>query len=178
MSLRDRADKGLAAANKIGFSFVSRSLASLAKSDGVGWKKTIASVNAEVDQARRMLLPAQFLKKLRIAWRSQRWFESLFAETRCWATAVMTQLGDPTRRFHHRFPRKNGRILVGNLLLEDFVSCAPLRSLTRAILSTNAYGNELTLTMRCDPATISRAKAELFMDDFVKRLLERRAEPR
>ena len=175
MSLRDRADKELSAANKIGFSFLSRSLKSLADADTDGWSDAIASVNTEVDQARRLLLPAQFLKKLRIARRSQRWFQSLFADTRCWATAIMTQLGDPTRRFHHRFPRKDGRIVVGNLMLLDFVSCAPLRPLTRAILSTNAYGNELTLTMRCDPGCISRSDAESFMDDFVNRLLPRRA---
>lgn len=173
MNLRDREDLQLEAANKLGFSFLSRSLQQLDAADAENWSPFISEVSAEIDQAKRLRLPAQFLKKLAIARTSQRLFESLFTSTRCWGTAVLTQLGDPTRRFHTRFPRKDGRVLIGKLLLSDFVSCGPLRPLTHAILSTNAYGNELTLSMRCDPTKIARETADAVLDDFVVRLKKR-----
>ena len=67
MNLRDRADVALSAANKIGFGFVSRSLADLRDASTDRWQETVKSVNAEMEQARRSRLPAQFLKKLAIA---------------------------------------------------------------------------------------------------------------
>lgn len=175
MNLREREDLSLEAANKIGFSFLSRSMKQLCLADVDQWRKFISEISAEVDEAKRMRLPAQFLKKLAIARRSQSWFERCLTPKRCWGTAVMTQLGDPTRRFYTRFPRKNGRIMVGDLLLTSFVSCGPLRPLTHAILSANAYGNELTLSMRCDQKKIARATAESFLDEFVDRLKSRSA---
>lgn len=173
MNLRDRQDLKLEAANKIGFSFLSRSLEQLRDADTTRWSEFIAEVNSEIEQAKRLRLPAQFLKKLAIA-RIWPWcFKHCFSESRCWGTAVLTQLGDPTRRFYNRFPRIDGRILIGDLRLTDFVSCGPLRPMTHAILSTNAYGNELTLSMRCDASKIARKTAEEFLDDFVDRLHRR-----
>lgn len=173
MNLRDREDLKLEAANKIGFSFLSRSFMELQSADTENWSDFITEVNAEIEQAKRLRLPAKFLTKLAIARKSFRWFRNIFSDSRCWGTAVLTQLGDPTRRFYNRFPRNKGRILVGNLILTDFVSCGPLRPLTHAILSTNAYGNELTLSMRCNQNAVARETAESFLDDFVRRLKER-----
>lgn len=173
VNLRDREDLQLEAANKLGFSFISRSLQQLNAADTEDWHPFITQVSAEIDQAKRLRLPAQFLKKLAIARICQRWFQRCFSTSRCWGTAILTQLGDPTRRFHTRFPREDGRVLIGNLLLSDFVSCGPLRPLTHAILSTNAYGNELTLSMRCDPTKIAKETAESVLDDFVERLKKR-----
>jgi hypothetical protein len=36
----------------------------------------------------------------------------------------------------------------------------------------------MTLTMRCDPTTIEQSAAEELLDDFLARLLKRRARPR
>jgi len=173
MNLRDRDDATLPAANKIGFGFLSRSLAALQSADTDDWNSFITSVHAEMKKARQLRLPAQFLKNLGVARKSFKLFAHCFSENRCWATGIMTQLGDPTRRFFYRFPRRNGRILVGNLLLTEFISSAPLRPLTRALLSVNTYGNEMTLTLRCDPATIHQSIAEEVMDDFLARLMAR-----
>jgi hypothetical protein len=173
MNLRDRDDMKLSAANKIGFGFVSRAIRRLQEADCGGWHEAIADVNQEMEQAVRFRLPGQFLKKLAIARAVPGWMQRCLSAERCWATAILTQLGDPTRRFQTKFKRQQGRILVGNLLLSKIVSCAPLRPMTRALLSMNTYGNEMTLTMRCDPTCIDQEVAEAKMDEFLARLQAR-----
>ncbi len=170
MNLRDRQDMRLSSANKMGFSFLSRSLRELASADSDRRSSALASVHAELKESRQLILPAQFLQKLAWLHRIPIWFDYWFAKERCWATAILTQIGDPTRRFRTRFARKNGRIVVGDLTLSRIASCGPLRPQSHGLLSINTYGNTMTLTFCWDPATIDRSAAEAFLDCVVERL--------
>ncbi len=173
MNLRGRDDIKLSSANKIGFSFTSRSLRDLALADSDHWLEVVEGVNAELKNARKLVLPARFLKKLALIAHVPMWFDYWFSTKHCWATAILTQIGDPTRRFRTRFKRTHGRIVVGDLVLSDFVSCGPLRPLSRGLLSINTYGNTMTLTFCWDPATIDRSAAEVFLDRMISRLTQR-----
>lgn len=70
---------------------------------------------------------------------------------RCLSTAVLSNVGDPSRRFTARFPREKGRVVCGNLVLESFSGVPPLRPKTRATLSIFTYRRQLAISLRCDP---------------------------
>jgi hypothetical protein len=82
----------------------------------------------------------------------------------CLASAVLSNIGDPTRRFACKLPRRDGRLVVGNLLLDDITGVPPLRPHTRATFSVFAYRRKLTISLRCDETH--------FSDDDTLRLLE------
>ena len=76
----------------------------------------------------------------------------------------MSNIGDPTRRFAAKLPRKDGRVVAGNLLLDDITGVPPLRPHTRATFSVFAYRRKLTISLRCDD--------KYFSDEDTIRLLE------
>lgn len=119
---------------------------------------------------RKYQLPVGMLKKLRLLSRLGISMNRFFKEDACCGTALLTNIGDPTRRFHNRFPREQGLIRVGNLLLEHIVGIAPLRPLTRAIFDVFTYGNRLSLALRCDPHFFTEDDSHALVDLFAKEL--------
>ena len=69
----------------------------------------------------------------------------------CMASAILSNVADPSRRFTARLPRKAGRIVAGNLVLEEITGVPPLRPGTRATFSISQYDRRLTISLRCDP---------------------------
>ena len=88
----------------------------------------------------------------------------------CLATAVMSNIGDPTRRFTAVLPRRAGRILAGNLTLDDVTGVPPLRRNTLAAFSAFAYRRRLTICLRCQAPTFSPADTEQLLDLYVNHL--------
>ena len=69
----------------------------------------------------------------------------------CMASAILSNIADPSRRFTARLPRQAGRIVAGNLVLEEFMGVPPLRPGTGATFSISQYDSRLTISLRCDP---------------------------
>ena len=76
---------------------------------------------------------------------------ALLSGSYCLATAVLSNVGDPSRRFTARLPRDDGRVVAGNLVMEDIFGVPPLRPKTRATVSVFTYRRGLTISLRCDP---------------------------
>jgi hypothetical protein len=162
VNLRDQQDIGMPAANKMGYGFVS-----LRTTDVSDEERRLTAVHRSTERLRRRRLPHATLRCLgglcgipgALSW--------LMSTRRCLATAVLTNIGDPTRRFAVTFPRDRGRLVAGNLVLDRISSVAPLRPLTRAVFSVNTYANRLTLTARCDPAHFSPEHAAWLLRGLV-----------
>ena len=108
------------------------------------------------------------------------WCRALWTMIRapvCLASAVMSNIGDPTRRFAARLPRHDGRLVVGNLLLDDITGVPPLRPHTRATFSVFAYRRRLTISLRCDAAHLSDGDTEQLLELYVRRLRSYAAAP-
>jgi hypothetical protein len=88
----------------------------------------------------------------------------------CLATAVLSNIGDPTRRFAARLPRRGGRIVAGNLVLEDVTGVPPLRPNTRAIFCVYSYGRKLTVSLRCDASFLSEKDTAGLLDLYIRQL--------
>ncbi|MCD0463114.1 hypothetical protein [Roseiconus lacunae] len=84
--------------------------------------------------------------------------------SRCLATGVFSNAGDPSRRFTGRLPKRRGKVSCDDFTLEAITGVPPLREQTRSTLSSSIYGRQLTFSLRCDPY--------LFGPDDTKDLLE------
>jgi hypothetical protein len=88
----------------------------------------------------------------------------------CLASAVFSNIGDPTRRFSARLPRRDGRLVVGNLLLDDITGVPPLRPHTRATFFSCTYRRRLSVSVRCDRAYLSDQDAARLLEIYVRHL--------
>jgi hypothetical protein len=88
----------------------------------------------------------------------------------CMASAVLSNVGDPSRRFTARLPRQGGRIAAGKLVLEEITGVPPLRPGTRATFSISQYDRRLTISLRCDPNWFSMEDSTSLLGLYVEQL--------
>ena len=94
----------------------------------------------------------------------------------CMASAILSNVADPSRRFTARLPRQAGQIVAGNLVVEEITGVPPLRPGTRATFSISQYDRRLTISLRCDPHLFRMEDAASLLGLFVEQL-DRSAEP-
>ncbi len=165
VNLRNRRDLKMPLANRLSYAFVSRRSEQI--TDDPGLPKSVSNETARLN---RLNFPQKLLSNFEFMKRTRTW-RFIFSPKRCLATAVFSNLGDPTRRFRTRFPRQNGLVRIGNLLLTNFEGATALRPMTRAGIFVNTYGNRINISTRFDPNHYTVADAEAFLDLFVDTIL-------
>jgi hypothetical protein len=78
----------------------------------------------------------------------------------------LSNVGDPSKRFTARFPRKQGRVVCGNLTLQHVSGVPPLRAQTHATLAIFSYRRELTISVRCNPYLFDEKATKAFLDMY------------
>jgi hypothetical protein len=91
----------------------------------------------------------------------------------CTATAVLSNVGDPARRFTARFPRQKGSVVCGNLVLEGISGAPPIRRHTRVAISLFSYRRELTVSVRTDPFLYTDNENREFLMAYVQQIARR-----
>ncbi len=89
---------------------------------------------------------------------------------KCFASAIVSNTGDPTKSFYAPLPRVGGRVQCGNLILESVSGVPPLRKNSRVTISIFTYLRELKICMRCSPHHFSEQGTQQLLDAFVARL--------
>jgi hypothetical protein len=156
--LRDEQSMTLPAASLTSYSFLTRNHAQC-----VDPTKLLADVALETIAIKNERHGMQFTDAVAVGFTS-RAMGLVVHSPICLASAVLSNIGDPTRRFAAKLPRKDGRVVAGNLLLDDITGVPPLRPHTRATFSVFAYRRKLTISLRCDE--------KYFSDEDTMRLLE------
>ena len=164
-NLRTRADLQMPAANRLSNLFITRRMSALSNRQAL-----LKSISLETGPSRRDRLSHTMISKLGILNAVRFGIPALFSRKRCLATAVLSNIGDPTRRFQFRFPRDRGRLVAGNVALRGINAIPPIRPLTRLAMLINTYGGRLTVGMRLDPAGFSPADGSQFLDTFARYL--------
>jgi len=95
------------------------------------------------------------------------WLKRLVAGRKRLATAILSNTGDPTKRFSVSFPSEGGLLKAGNLVLQDIVGVPPMRRGTHLTLSIFTYRRVLKICLRCDPNRFTRAQSQAFLDRYV-----------
>jgi hypothetical protein len=88
----------------------------------------------------------------------------------CFATAILTNVGDPTRRFGTSFARSSEGLVIGDVILRRLVAMPPLRPLTRAAFSVTNQGSTLLIGLKLDPSCFSPLDAEELLGQYVSQL--------
>jgi hypothetical protein len=83
------------------------------------------------------------------------------------ATAVLTNLGDTTRRFRSRFPVRDGYPVIGNVRLEQVVGVPPLRPGTHSGLGICLCAGHMAVSLRPDYRYLGNAAATSLLDAYV-----------
>ena len=163
MDLRERAQQTFPAANIVSYAFIRRDRKVLrdAKLLRDGLREELASLKRDRHSTR-------FMNLLAGARRRPFAMKATLAGERCFSTAVLSNTGDPTKRFYVQFPREKGAIRCGNLLLEDISGVPPMRPKTRASISIFTYRRALTICVRCDRHHFTPSDTQAFVDMYAE----------
>lgn len=108
-----------------------------------------------------------------------RWPGMLWLATRlpgCFSTAVVSYVGDPSRRMRTGLPKRDGCDVAGDVVIERCIGVPPLRPWTRASLGATTYDGRLALCCLCSAHEDPRHGARLFLERVRTALAEATAE--
>ena len=163
--LRGKDEITMPAANMTSYSFITRS-----SEDCDDPIALLRSLRDETLQIKRDQTGKRFIDAVLLGQYIPGLIHFLLGRNRCLATVILSNVGDPSRRFLARFPREQGKVVCGNVRLERISGVPPLRPLSRATVSIVTYGREFAINVRCDPNVMSLEDANEFLDFFVARL--------
>lgn len=130
----------------------------------------LRNVAAEMDAIRRWNLGQLFLDGLARAESipgALRWFTR---SRRCWATTVLSNLGD-VRRFMQPVLQRVGReYRLGDAPLRKVVAAPPVRPQTHAAFLASICQEELTITMRAHPDRLSDDQQQQLLRAYLDEL--------
>ena len=141
-NLRQRSDERMPAANKMGYVFLTRHTRQLDDADTL-----LQGIRTETELVKQWSAGLFFISGLQWSLKVPGLCRRLMAGNGCFATTVLSNLGDFGRRVPGRFPREGARLLIGNLRLDACRLAPPPRPLTHATLAVFTYANRLNLNL-------------------------------
>ena len=163
-NLRERADRRAPATNLLGFAFVTRRASSFEQPEAL-----LASIAEETEAVRKGQLSRYFLGGL-AALASAGLLPRVLYGSFCFATAILTNLGDPTRRFVTRFPRTPEGLQIGDLVFTHTTGVPPLRPRTGAAFCVFNNARSLAISLKCDSYRFSQAETQQLLDHYLSQL--------
>ncbi len=160
--LRDRSDIRLSAANRMSLYFLARR-----PSDCRNLDQLLTGIHQEMSYVKRCRVGLDLLHALRALHGFPAAVRGYLRLRRSVATAIVTNLSDPSRHAHRRMPRDAGRLVVGNMVLERIGAVPPLRPGTRIGIAVGCYADRISLSARCDPRWFTSEDTSRFLDDYV-----------
>jgi hypothetical protein len=164
-NLRTNEDYSMPAANVMSFAFVTRR-AHLCDAPGA----MLESLREETDAVRRGRLSLYFLGGLE-SLQSNGLLKPVLNGSFCFASAILTNVGDPTRRLGTTFARsKRGGLTIGDVVLRSIAAVPPLRPQTRAAFAVVNHGRTMSINLKWDPRSFSPLDAEQLLGQYVAQL--------
>lgn len=163
--LRDQADFEMPAANMTAYTFITRR-----RRECRDFAQLVASVRDETAQIKFRAIGKSFVDAVMfLEYVPKVW--ALFRSNRiCMATATLSNIGDPTKRFLTKLPRSDGRLVCGNLTLEEISGVPPLRAGNNVTLAIFTYRRQLIICLRCDPYRFSLSDSQKLLERYVGQL--------
>lgn len=163
-NLRERDDYMLPLTNAMSFAFVTR------KS---GWCERPAamldSLREETEAVRKGKLSLYFLGGLGSI-RSAGLLKPVLRGPFCFATAVLSNLGEPSRRFVTPLPRVSGGVQAGNLIFQHVLGVPPTRPNTHVVFTIANHGPAISVTSKWDHHRYNPTDGRRIHDDYVAQL--------
>ena len=160
VDLRTEAHQRMSAANLTSMVFLTQHAA-----PGSDPAALLQGIHEEMRQVKTWRLARTFVRGLQIRRHLPGGLARAVRSGRCQATATMTNLGEIFAG--SPLPRREGRLVAGNLLLDSADFLAPVRPLTCASVSACTYAGRLTLNLHYDPRVLSEDWATRLLDTLV-----------
>lgn len=132
--------------------------------------RLLTDVATEMDSIRRWNLGQLFLDGLSRAETipgALRWFTR---GGRCWATTVLSNMGDVRRFMQPALKRVGREYLLGDVPLLKIAAAPPVRPETNAVLLATMCRDELTMTMRAHPDRLTEDEQRQLLDRYMDEL--------
>lgn len=163
--LRDKRDYEMPAANFTSYTFITRR-----SRDCEDFDKLIRDIRDETARIKHGRLGTQFIDSLLLADRAPFVMRYLLNRDRCVSSVILSNIGEPSRRFTARLPRRKGKVVAGNLVLDNISGVPPMRQRSHATWAIFTYAREMTISLRCDPFRFSQEQSEALLDVYMQRL--------
>jgi hypothetical protein len=132
------------------------------------WPTLLGSVAQETKHIREARRGREFLQIIAALQKVPGMLPSLLRWPRCMATAVLTNLGDTTRRFRKLFPIEDRYPIIGNVRLQQVNGTPPLRPGTHVGVGICICAGHLAVSLRCDPAHFDAESSTAFLKCYVE----------
>ncbi len=162
MDLREPQQNHNSATNVVTYSLIRRHSKDIANAEGL-----VDSLRTEMVHLKHNRHRTSFMNTLVGLFNYPRGLKRYWLRGRCLASAIISNTGDPTKRFNVAFPREGQLIRCGNLVLQDIRGVPPMRDGTRATISIFTYRRVLKLCVRCDPHYFTPADTQQFLELYV-----------
>lgn len=159
--LREAEDFTMSAACVTSFTFVSRRARECRD-----WSELLPGVREQMLEIRTQRAGILFADTVALALTFWGLLPLLVKSPFCLATAGMSNIGDPTRRFTATLPRRKGSIVAGNLVLDDVTGVPPVRRHAHGTFSIFSYRRKLTICLRCEQPLMSSADTTQLLELF------------
>jgi hypothetical protein len=167
-SLRSRRDQKMPATNILGYALLTRREGECDCSEPF-----LQGLASDMRAVCKWGMGAMFLQAVRVVDLIP---GGLFLTTRLsrsFSTIVLSNMGDPTRRFRAVFPRdERQRLVAGNLVLESITMAPPVRPGTRIAIVITNYGEAVTFGAQYDHSRMATDEARRFLDLYVSRVVK------
>jgi NRPS condensation-like uncharacterized protein len=168
-SLRMRTHRKMPVANVISYAFLTRT-----DEDCNDVEDLLSGVHEETKFIRDWHVSLMFLNSISIGRRIPllTWWMSR-NERRCYSTTNLSYLGEFPRLFRARFPKTpEGKIIAGNLTLENLYGAPPVRPQTHATLALMSYLGDLGFCMRVNQTVLPMSAARDLLNAYLAQIEE------
>lgn len=130
----------------------------------------LRSIQAQMRKVKRYQLGFLFIAAHALFSRIPRLRNRVIHQRQCISSCVFSNIGVVFK--HSSLPQRDGKLLVGDAMLDKVDFVAPLRPLTSAAFCVNTYANRLNINLHFDPRAISRLQANELLQILASKIHE------
>jgi NRPS condensation-like uncharacterized protein len=163
VNLRTKADERLSMANCMGMVFLDRHPCDLADP-----RQLLASIHEEMQSNKRWQLGLTFVLSADLVRRFPGALSRVARTGKYTATCVFSNLGVVLGKT--QLPRRDGRIVAGNVVLEGVDFVMPLRPGTSVAVCVYTYADRLCVMMHHDPRVLSDDQSRCLLEIYLRQI--------
>jgi Wax ester synthase-like Acyl-CoA acyltransferase domain len=173
VNLRTARHSQMPAANVFGYSFLSRASHHCRNAEML-----LAGLAWETRLVRKHRLARHFLQGVARAARTWGALPLIVRLPICYATAVLSNVGDPARRMPRGLRRHDGKLVAGRLVVENIRGAPPVRPRTRLAACFTRYAGQLSCLATTCPRSLGEEASDELLAAYEARLRARAEEIR
>jgi hypothetical protein len=163
VNLRTMADRRLPAGNVVSMVFLDRNPREM-----MDPQRLLESIRQQIQLIKRLQLGLTFVLSVQVCGWLPGGLRRMTRAKRCMATSVLTNLGPVLA--HCPLPYEEGRLVVGDAVLQSIDGLAPLRPLTCAAVVLMVYAGRFQITLHYDSRVLTATDAGELIDEFTARV--------